>query len=840
MILPRLFVNFVSFCKIRVHPCSSVVKFLLAVCLLFLSGSLLAAPAPKLAPDSRDEESLIKVLQSNASPHDKDAACARLKLIGTVKSIPALAALLTDEQLSHSARYALEPMSAPEAGRALIDALPKTSGMIKVGIINSLGARHESHALPALAKMSADPDPAVAAAAASALGHIGGPEAVKALEQSDWPRSGPVHDAVLDATLRCANEMLAEKKPDYALPLYQRVYAEDKNWLRVAGYRGIILSSGRKGVGLMTEAISGQASPAQVAALQLVRDIEPKNATKAFVELLPQLGPTVQIALIGGLAQRADPAAATEIAKLAGHTGNADVRVAALKALGTLGSDETIQVLAEDAAAGTPDEQAAARRSLVTVNRGKVTDKLLDLLTTTKPAVQIEVARALGERGDAAAVPKLIDLAQKGSESSRKAALQALALLAEQRDLRSLVNLVQQSPTDTARGHAVETLNSACQHILAKTGRLDAEPIAKAITTGSPQDKIALLPVCSGLIDPEVRAALRASLDNPPNAQVRDAALRALCDTKDPELLPDLIKVAWTIKADSFRTLAVGACVRLTTQEEGVKLTLPQRLDTLKQLFSAPLRADQKRLILAGLSELQVPESLALVEPLLDDAEVKNEAAQAVIKIAPALLSSQAAKANAALKKAFNVASNDASRRAAEDVLKRNLASSQFITSWLAAGPYVQEGKDYSALFDIAFLPETRDAAKAHWLPLPRSTDAAKPWLMDLLKAFGGEERVAYARTWAYCEKEQPARLEIGSDDGVRVWLNDTLVHSHNTARAVQPGADKVNVTLKAGWNSLLLKVTQLNQGWGFCVRILKPDGSPIEGLRYDAEHTGK
>ena len=109
MILPRLFVNFVSFCKIRVHPCSSVVKFLLAVCLLFLSGSLLAAPAPKLAPDSRDEESLIKVLQSNASPHDKDAACARLKLIGTVKSIPALAALLTDEQLSHSARYAARP-----------------------------------------------------------------------------------------------------------------------------------------------------------------------------------------------------------------------------------------------------------------------------------------------------------------------------------------------------------------------------------------------------------------------------------------------------------------------------------------------------------------------------------------------------------------------------------------------------------------------------------------------------------------------------------------------------------------------------------------------------------
>jgi hypothetical protein len=95
---------------------------------------------------------------------------------------------------------------------------------------------------------------------------------------------------------------------------------------------------------------------------------------------------------------------------------------------------------------------------------------------------------------------------------------------------------------------------------------------------------------------------------------------------------------------------------------------------------------------------------------------------------------------------------------------------------------------------------------------------------------------VAYARTWVHCDREQAARLELGSDDGVKVWLNRKVVHANNVFRGLQPGSDKVNVTLVAGWNPLLLKVTQLNQGWAFCARFLKPDGSHLDGLQFAAE----
>src|SRR6186713_775694 len=81
-----------------------------------------------------NETALIQVLQSNATPAEKEAACLRLKQIGTVKSVPALATLLADVHLYQSACDALETMPAPEAGQALQAALKTSAGKTKAGI----------------------------------------------------------------------------------------------------------------------------------------------------------------------------------------------------------------------------------------------------------------------------------------------------------------------------------------------------------------------------------------------------------------------------------------------------------------------------------------------------------------------------------------------------------------------------------------------------------------------------------------------------------------------------------------------------------------------------------
>src|SRR5512140_1271871 len=97
---------------------------------MFVRGMLVPGfPSPAAPAGTNEEQQLIQVLQSDAGPAEKDAACARLKWIGTARCVPALAALLPDEPLSHSARYALESLKAPAAGQALRWALDRTSGL---------------------------------------------------------------------------------------------------------------------------------------------------------------------------------------------------------------------------------------------------------------------------------------------------------------------------------------------------------------------------------------------------------------------------------------------------------------------------------------------------------------------------------------------------------------------------------------------------------------------------------------------------------------------------------------------------------------------------------------
>ena len=69
--------------------------------------------------------------------------------------------------------------------------------------------------------------------------------------------------------------------------------------------------------------------------------------------------------------------------------------------------------------------------------------------------------------------------------------------------------------------------------------------------------------------------------------------------------------------------------------------------------------------------------------------------------------------------------------------------------------------------------------------------------------------------------EEMTGTLGIGSDDGVKVWLNGELVHENWLSREVAPDDDRVPVTFRKGKNQLVLKVQNALGAWGFCCRLL-------------------
>jgi HEAT repeat protein len=785
--------------------------------------------------DAGDQDQQIAILQSEHSLAEKDAACARLKWIGTARSVPVLAALLTDEQLSHSARYALESMPGPEAEAALLQALAKMSGSNQIGVINSLAVRRDTNAAPALGGLLSEADTNAACAAAMALGRMGGPQAIAAL-MAAWPHSvsGAVHAAEFDGLLACANRLLTEGGQTTALKIFQHLYRTSQtDGARQAAFRGLILASGPRGIPPMVEAIAGHDRAEQGAALQVAAQLQGSEATHALADLLPKVHVPVQIALLDCLDRRGDPSALSAVAKMA-DSSDPDVRLAAINALGDLGDASVAVLLAGTAASAAGPEKIAARLALLNLRRGEVTPALLDAFTTAAPAVKPELIRALGDRGDTSAAPRLLELARSQDEGMRSSSLQALALLAGPAQLSDLVQLAVQAATDDARSEAADALSSACQRIESRSGHCDAQALVEAVRAGPLAARLALLPVCSGLAEAPVRQALRAALVDS-ELRVREAARHALCDTRDGELLPDLLQAASGAGDEKTRRLAIRGCVRLVTQEEGVKLSNDQKIAALKTILDKPLEAPEKRLVLSGLAPIPDRQALALAAAMLDDPAVQAEAAQSVILIAQPLAATGPEEAAAALTKVLAVITDPATQASALEARKKIWKMSGYVTLWQVAGPYQQQGKNFSELFDIPFAPETGEAAAVHWQDLPASANPAESWKMDLLQALGGEQRVAYARTWIHSPKEQNVRMEIGSDDGVKVWLNDRVVHANNVARPLEPGSDAADVTLNQGWNGLLLKVTQNNEGWAFCVRFAQSSGEPVAELRASA-----
>jgi alpha-galactosidase len=64
--------------------------------------------------------------------------------------------------------------------------------------------------------------------------------------------------------------------------------------------------------------------------------------------------------------------------------------------------------------------------------------------------------------------------------------------------------------------------------------------------------------------------------------------------------------------------------------------------------------------------------------------------------------------------------------------------------------------------------------------------------------------------------------LRCGSDDGIRIWLNGKLVHTHEVARGCNVEADKVPIHLEEGINRLLVKIDNYTAGWAFAVVVPK------------------
>lgn len=632
---------------------------------IVLLTTLIAAPLFSLAQERtvsdnvRDEAALIATLEGDADWAEKQAACRSLRRIGTEQSIPALAKLLESEEMSHMARYALEVMPYPEAGEALRDALDTTDGLQRAGVAASLGARRDEKAVPQLIPLIDHDNLDIAKAATAALGRIASQQAVGALMNAQG--KVPQHYAlsVSEALLAAAQTLVDKGNSQQAASIYETLLAsENPQFVRLGAFRGIVNARPGDAPERVLAALEGDDALMRDMAGQLVAETSGAEATKAYANALPSLEPEVQVVLLRGLGDRGD-AAAHEAVLNAAKSADESVKLAALQALAPLGEAEDVSMLAGLLESNDENVAGAARDTLANMINEGTDDAIIAALPNVKPAVRASLLTLLAGRGSDEAVAVASNHLDDDSAEVRTASLEIIGRLGAADEAALLVDALM-----SARDPEVFTSASRALGALSERER-DAvmNPLISAKDDAEGDTKIAILRALGRAATP---MALEAMVEAMGDEALNDEAVKILGNWPAPEAAPHLLELARSEDA-ALKDTGLRGYVRLAGQEESTEKKV-EMLNAATALATSP---QEKWIVLSAWGQVPTQKSLDALLPQLNDEDVQNEAAAAVIAVATELGKDESAREGArqALQAVVDTVKDEAIRSRAEEAL---------------------------------------------------------------------------------------------------------------------------------------------------------------------------
>jgi len=151
--------------------------------------------------------------------------------------------------------------------------------------------------------------------------------------------------------------------------------------------------------------------------------------------------------------------------------------------------------------------------------------------------------------------------------------------------------------------------------------------------------------------------------------------------------------------------------------------------------------------------------------------------------------------------------------------------ASDFISDWWLIGPFDNTNGNGlttsfppESEFDISKIYKGIETQEVKW----KRYNNKESGYIDLTKVFHPSENgVVYAARIFNMNKAKSMKIGVGSNDGVRMWLNGKLVLDQKVMRKAEPNQEILTLPFKKGENSVLIKIDQFGGGWGFYFSLL-------------------
>jgi len=600
------------------------------------------------------EKKLLILLKSNAPLAAKQFVCQRLSIIGSEASVSTLSKMLKDEKTADMARYALERIPGKKITEALQKALGPSKGLTRIGIINTLGQRADAGSAAALIKTLNHSDPAVVAASAAALGKIGTPVAVAALEQALPKMKNDLLPTALQALLQAADKLAQTGNGSAALTLYKKLQApEYAAPIRAAALSGQVLADQAQGPKILLNILETADEDQKSMAITLLSRLPAEVKMAPFAALLTRLSAELKVQLLTALAVRGDRSVLSS-AVAAVEDENQAVRIAALKSLSALGDASTVSLLAKTAAVKSDDEKKAAQESLYLLNAPGVDEAIMQAIRNADGAVKGELIAAVGERNLIGATPLLFAAARDENPGVRLASIKVLGQTAAAGDLPAMIDLLLQTKSEKEQNEAVTALTAVSSKIAEADKRAELV-LARLTQVKDESGRIALLRVLGRIGAAPGLAVLRSAL-NDKSGEIQVAAIRALSDWPDSEPIDDLRTLAEKSATARNQVLALRGFIGLIKKDGG--RPEEQSVALFQQAVALAKEDAEKISVLSGLGELNSLAALETALGCLGSSGLHNEVGAAVLKLGRKLWSKNPVPVKQAVEQVLAVVDN--------------------------------------------------------------------------------------------------------------------------------------------------------------------------------------
>lgn len=612
------------------------------------------------APNKEQMDKLIATLKSESPQKEKADACRMLGLIGDKDAVPALAALLADEQFSHMARYALETIPDPKVDEALRAALTQLHGKQLIGVIASVGVRHDMQAISQLTSLMYSADTAIGLAAANTLGTMGTSTAAKAL-QGAWANTpAPGHLMYSEGMLRCAEGLSAKGLRKEALAIYDTLAdAKGPHQVRAAALRGAILNRpSDEGMTLLKKSLHGADFVLVDAAIRAAMEMPGREVTSALVSGINTYTEDQKLLVIQVLGKRHEAAIALGcLTRETSQERPRSIRLAAIRAQAEIEDASSVSRFVNLMNDGDPEVAQAAQEALASMKVKQADEAIMQMLASNDAARQLNGIELIGRRRIVESMPELLKAGSNSDAKVRVAAVKRIGDLGTTKELPALLGFLN-------NGKEAQDIEAAQQALVAICGREQnpdesAAKLVDALGSAQTAQKVVLLRTLGSIGGQKPLKAVRAAVDDS-NADIHTSALRELSSWKTADALPELLSLTKSAANPTDKMVCLRGYLSWAGDTE---MPAAKRLTMCQDIAPLVQQPDEKKLLLGTLGSITSPDAVTAIAPFLEDGAVKEEASAATVSIAEKILKDNkdkdvAAKLTAPLQKAAEATAN--------------------------------------------------------------------------------------------------------------------------------------------------------------------------------------